>query len=100
MKCSGPLSLALVHLALVLGARAQEATPQSAVSSLPVREVTVFKDGHALILHEGPLAVDGAGNVLLDALPAPVLGTFWPFSSDPGARLASVVAGQRKVRVE
>jgi len=94
--------LPALSLLLVLNglSRAEEPAPQGAISTLPVREVTVFKDGHALLLHESVLPVDRAGNVLLDTLPAPVLGTFWPFSADPKAKLASVVVGQRKVRAE
>lgn len=71
-----------------------------AAQELPVREITVFKDGHALVLHEGSMPVDASGNVLLDTLPAPVIGTFWPFASDPTVKLASVVAGSRTIRTE
>ena len=54
---------------------------------MPVREVTVFKDGHALMLHQGKMPVEGSGDVLMDYLPAPVLGTFWPYSADKDAKL-------------
>ncbi len=68
---------------------------------LPVREVTVFKDGHAVLIHQGTLPLDPAdGSVTLDTLPAPVLGTFWPFSADKNVRLRSAVAGRRRVSVE
>ena len=67
---------------------------------MPVKEVTIFKDGHAFVLHEGSLATDAAGNVLMDYLPSPVLGTFWPYSSSTDAKLVGVVAGQRRVLVE
>ncbi len=67
---------------------------------MPVREVTVFKDGHALMLHRGKMPVDASGDVLMDYLPAPVLGTFWPYSADKDVKLTAVVAGQRKVLVE
>jgi len=72
----------------------------SSPSSMPVKEVTVFKDGHAYILREGNMPVDGAGNVLLQDLPAPVLGTFWPYSAGTDARLTAVVAGARNVTKE
>jgi len=39
--------------------------------ALPVREITIFKDGHSLLLHEGELPVDESGAVLLDGLPQP-----------------------------
>ncbi|HZE96110.1 MAG TPA: hypothetical protein VE981_03715 [Planctomycetota bacterium] len=76
----------------------QEAAPRA--PALPVREITIFKDGHSLLLHEGELPVDESGAVLLDGLPQPVLGSFWPYSAEPKTPLASVVAGHRTVRVE
>ncbi|HEY7543412.1 MAG TPA: hypothetical protein VID27_00935, partial [Blastocatellia bacterium] len=95
--------LLLIVLTLVLSAAAaplQTATQLSALARMPVREITVFKDGHVFVLHEGAMATDQAGNVLMDYLPAPVLGTFWPYSADKGVKLSSVVASQRRVRVE
>lgn len=70
------------------------------LARLPVREVTVFKDGHALLTHAGTLPTDTAGNVRLEALPAPVLGTFWPYAAQEGAQLRSVSAARQRVRVE
>jgi hypothetical protein len=94
------LSLTAVALLCIPMARADEAAPLSALSAMPVKEVTVFKDGHALVLHEGRMPVDGSGDVQMDYLPAPVLGTFWPYSGDKDVKLTAVVAGQRKVLVE
>lgn len=74
---------------------AQQVAAGSAASStdpLPVREVTVFKDGHAYVLREGPLAGGTLRDVVLDDLPAPVLGTFWPYATQ-GARLVHAKAG-------
>lgn len=88
-------------LALVVGGLAMLATAASAATTqLPVREVTVFKDGHAFVLQEGRLPLDEAGRAALDHLPAPVIGTFWSYASDKGTRLVSVTAGQRPVPVE
>ena len=70
------------------------------LADMPIREVTVFKDGHAFVLHEGHVATDAAGRVTLDYLPAPVLGTFWPYSADPKVTLTGVTAGKRRVQVE
>ena len=67
---------------------------------MPVKEITVFKDGHAFLLHEGAMPTDAAGNVIMDYLPAPVLGTFWPYSSNKDVKLIGVTASQRKVLVE
>ncbi|HON66498.1 MAG TPA: hypothetical protein PLQ89_07945 [Phycisphaerae bacterium] len=33
---------------------------------LPIREVTVFKDGHAFVLREGRVTVDESGRAVLD----------------------------------
>ncbi len=69
-------------------------------AALPIREVTAFKDGHAFVVHRGRAATDGDGNVVLDELPRPVLGTFWAYSADEHAALRAVAAGPRKVSVE
>ncbi len=66
---------------------------------LPVREVTVFKDGHAYVVREMALPADAGGKVVLDELPVPVLGTFWPFAAD-GARLVSAKAGRERVALD
>jgi hypothetical protein len=76
----------------------QPAAPTPA--RLPVKEVTVFKDGHAFVLHSGKLPVTEDATVLLDHLPVPVLGTFWPYSADRSLRLASVTASPRQVKVD
>ncbi len=69
----------------------------TAVSKLPVREVTVFKDGHAFVLHGGHTVLDSQNSVVFDGLPSPILGTFWPFSTSPGLRLESVSLGPEDV---
>ena len=70
--------------------------PAQADPNLPIREVTVFKDGHAFVLHEGSAPVDEEGRVVLGGLPNPVLGTFWAYSADPAIRLKAVTAGRDK----
>jgi hypothetical protein len=84
---------------LLCSALLQGAVDGDALASLPVREITVFKDGHAFVLHEGQAPVDEAGDVLLEHLPRPILGTFWPYAAEPGAELVGVVAGTRQVSV-
>src|SRR3982751_3558206 len=79
---------------------AEPAAPLSALAKMPVKEITVFKDGHAFVLHEGKMPTDAAGTVLMDHLPTPVIGTFWPYSADKNAKLAMVTAGRRVVSVE
>lgn len=73
--------------------------PLSALAQMPVKEITAFKDGHAFVLHEGIMPVDSAGNVVMDYLPSPVLGTFWPYSANKDTKLTAVVASQHKVLV-
>ncbi len=82
-------------------ALAQEAPGEAPAprKDLEVREVTVFKDGHAFVLRDGPLVLDASGDVVLDELPVPVLGTFWPYASS-GAKLVSATARKERVRVE
>ena len=90
-----------IRTALLVLALVACATPAMAqgntLSRMPVREVTVFKDGHAFVLNEGTLPVAADGSVALDGLPAPVLGTFWPYSAEKGATLRAVVAGQKRI---
>ena len=82
------------------GLRAEAPHPLQTLARMPVKEVTVFKDGHAFVLHSGTMPTDEAGNVVMDYLPTPVIGTFWPYSADRKAKLGAVTASQRKVLVE
>ena len=81
-------------------AHAAESVPAVALARLPIKEVTVFKDGHAFVLHEGSVPADNQGTVVMDYLPRPVVGTFWTYSADKSVRLASVTAGQRRASIE
>ena len=80
-------------------ANAEKPQPLSALAQMPVKEVTVFKDGHAFVMHEGKMPTDEQGDVLMDYLPAPVLGTFWSYSLEKDAKLSSVLASRHKVLV-
>jgi hypothetical protein len=80
-------------------ARAQ-AEPAGALTRMPIKEVTVFKDGHAFVVHQGRVPVDTKGHVVLDRLPTPLLGTFWPYSADKQVALSAVTASRRPVRGE
>ena len=100
MHRSLSLVFALAFTLIASSARADKAAPLAALSNMPVKEITVFKDGHAFVLHTGRLPTDANGNVLMDYLPQPVLGTFWPYSVDKNVRLSAVTASQRKVLVE
>jgi hypothetical protein len=74
--------------------RAQDA------ARLPVREVSVFKDGFGLVTIEGDLPVGPDGDVAYDAVPKAVVGAFWPTAAPGGPALKSAAVGRRRVRVE
>lgn len=88
----------LSSLCLAAALAAQDA-PTANAHSLPVKELTAFKDGHAYVVRETLLSNDAKGRVLLDELPVPVLGTFWPYATG-GASVVSAKAGQRSVKVK
>lgn len=73
--------------------------PPAAADRMPVREVTAFKDGHAYVVRDMALPPGGNGEIVLDELPAPVLGTFWPFATGD-ARLVAAKSGRHVVTVE
>jgi hypothetical protein len=75
-----------------------QAGPAGSLTRMPIKEVTVFKDGHAFVVHQGRVPVDAKGHVVLDRLPTPVLGTFWPYSADHEVKLTAVTASRRSVR--
>ena len=85
-------------LCLQGGAAAE--TGESALAKMPVKEVTVFKDGHAFVLHEGTMPTNADGNVVLDYLPRPIVGTFWAYSAESKAELTGVVSGKHVVTVK
>lgn len=78
---------------------AADVVPESSVRDLPVREITVFKDGHAFVLHEGSVPTHD-GKVRLAFLPNPVIGTFWPYSADSKVRLVSARAGVEELKTQ
>lgn len=90
-------ALSLIHAAAapILEQRSAESFAQ-----MPVEEITVFKDGHNFVLHEAILPVNPMGQVVLDYLPRPVIGTFWPYSADPDRPLVSVKSGKHMVAIE
>jgi hypothetical protein len=94
------MNQAIACLGLAALAVCQEpAKPPLPATKLPVREVTVFKDGHAYVVRDIALPADANGRIVLDELPQPVLGTFWPYASD-GARLIAAKASREKVENE
>ncbi|MHC4624715.1 MAG: hypothetical protein ACYS4W_12525, partial [Planctomycetota bacterium] len=106
--CENRNHVLLLRLAFLLGlsgvlavqARAAVSVSKESLANMPVKEVTVFKDGHVLMLHEGMVATNAEGSVVLDYLPRPVLGTFWAYSANSEARLSAVVSGKRLVSLD
>jgi len=71
------------------------ASSDKILDTIPVKEVTIFKDGHSFVLHQGQMPTDNNGNVTFDKLPSPVLGTFWAYSADRNVELNSVLVGKK-----
>lgn len=90
----------IVLLTISFRVSASENISESALANMPVKEVTVFKDGHSFVLHEGQMPTDADGNIVLDYLPRPIIGTFWSYSADSNAKLSGVVSGQRIVSID
>ena len=88
-------SLPALFLSATLAAAAD-----STLAKMPVKEVTVFKDGHAYVVHEGTLPTTDKGEVLLDQLPNPIMGTFWPYVQAGQGTLKSVTAASTKVKTD
>lgn len=91
------LTITLALLCVCSAVQAREATHPYA--RLPIREITVFKDGHAYVLHRGVMPTTPSKTVEMDYLPNPVLGTFWAYSADPKVKVTAVTAGIRRVRI-
>ena len=69
---------------------------KSVAAALPVVEATVFKDGHAYLVRETSLSPEAQGRVVLEQLPVPVLGTFWPYAAG-GGKLVCAKAGRDEI---
>ncbi len=93
------LSIFILAFCVMLPVRAdsRDKVSGTTLANMPVKEVTVFKDGHAFVLHEGSMPTDADGNVVLDYLPTPIIGTFWSYSAQTSAKLTGVVTGRRIV---
>ncbi|MFT5423996.1 MAG: hypothetical protein ACI89L_001788 [Phycisphaerales bacterium] len=89
-------SASMRNIMLVTGLAVGLAGPASAqenrANTLPITEVTAFKDGHALIVRSGTVATNAAGDVVLHELPQPLLGTFWADELEAGAQLRAVTS--------
>lgn len=94
------LTLGIWCASVTAGYAEPQATPAASPTQMAVKEVTVFKDGHAFVVHQGRMPTEPSGLVVLDSLPAPLLGTFWPYSAEPDVPLTAVTASRRPVRAE
>jgi len=81
----GMMALALVACLAARAAEVPEVTPK-------VTDVTVFKDGHALVMARGAVTLTD-GWCRSREVPVPVLGTFWGFVADDKARVEFLRAG-------
>jgi hypothetical protein len=74
-------------------------TSEVAFADMPVKEITIFKDGHTFVLHEGKMPTGTDGNVTIDYLPRPIIGTFGAYSADAGIKLTAVVSQKHVVPI-
>ena len=101
MKRNAVLSIIVLMSVLCMASvYASPVMPGEFLAKMPVKEITVFKDGHAFVRHEGSMGVNADGRVVLDYLPRPVIGTFWTYSADEAAAVQSVTASKELVAVE
>jgi len=79
------IALLWVLVAAASAAEVPEVTPR-------VTDVTVFKDGHALVMAKGAVELKD-GWCRTREVPVPVLGTFWAFVAEEDARVDFLRAG-------
>jgi len=91
------LALGLLCAWVIPGHAQPPAEEAASLTRMPIKEVTVFKDGHAFVVQAGRVPTDGRGRVVLDRLPTPVLGTFWPYAVERDVKLTAVTASRRRV---
>ena len=72
------------------------ATFELSAMNAPVRELTVFKDGYALVRHEAALMTDADGIIALDYAPTPVVGTFWPYAPENDVEIEATTSAFAK----
>jgi len=94
--CLLPILLVVLSTILI----AQQGSSTATLARMPVKEISVFKDGHAFVMHEGSVPTEESGNVVMDYLPTPVLGTFWTYAVDPSIKVNSTTAGQHRIVVQ
>ena len=96
----GFVSLLVICLTFLCQTDAAANASEAAFANMPVKEITIFKDGHAFVLHEGKMPTGTDGNVTIDYLPRPIIGTFWAYSASANAKLTGVVSEKRIVPVK
>jgi hypothetical protein len=95
------MSIALgLALAVMLPATGRSAAGEHEDAFIPaVKEVTIFKDGHVLVLRSGQ-GVPRDGELVTTVVPEPVLGTFFAMVDKSGPQIAAVNVGWRNVQEE
>jgi hypothetical protein len=81
-----------ILLALLLATPQDDLDPAAAPMKVEIKEVAVFKDGHAFVLAEAMVPPRTGWHVTLD-VPEAILGTLWTVSGSPKARVDEVRAG-------
>jgi hypothetical protein len=79
-------------LALLLVAAQEDLDPVASPLKTDIREVALFKDGHAFVLSEAMVSPRSGWHVTLD-VPEAILGTLWTTSGSPRMRVEEVRAG-------
>ncbi|MFG0246484.1 MAG: hypothetical protein ACF8MF_10605 [Phycisphaerales bacterium JB052] len=87
-----PLARPFLSLSVILCCVSARCVADSKPAELPITEITTFKDGHAMVVREGPVRLNEEGDAVLTELPHPMLGTFWADELEEKAALASVIS--------
>ena len=94
MRGKGMRRAVALAAAFAIGAVAHAQAPEF---NPAVTDVTVFKDGHALIMARAKAKLENGWCRTRD-VPAPVLGTFWAFAADKNSAVDFVRAGTVEVK--
>lgn len=86
------LLIALLLAPVAISSAQDDADPAATPVKAEVREVAIFKDGHAFVVAEAMGPPKSGWVVTLD-VPEAILGTLWVFSGNPKAKVEAVRAG-------
>jgi hypothetical protein len=86
----------VVVVAVACAIACDRAAPRAAEFEPEVKEISIFKDGHALVVREGR-GVPADGTLVTTTVPESLLGTFWVAVEEGGPALEGVSAEWRTV---